>query len=117
MFNEPQTEAATLESAPPEQNNSLLEQPADYYTIQLIALPQQSEVMEYAETNGITAPLTALINSQGTPWHVLLLGIYPNKSAAEKAASDWIAAKNLKVQPWIRPLGPLQDAIREAVEG
>jgi septal ring-binding cell division protein DamX len=47
----------------------------------------------------------------------LLLGIYPNKSAAEKAASDWIAAKNLKVKPWIRPLGPLQDAIREAVEG
>ena len=112
-----QAEAETQESAPSKQNDSLLDQPADYYTIQLIALPQQSEVMKYAETNGITTPLTALINSQGTPWHVLLLGIYPDKSSAETAASDWIATKNLKIQPWIRPLGPLQDAIRGALKG
>ncbi len=113
----PQSGAKAEEGEPGNQNNSLLNQPASYYTIQLIALPEQAEVLEYATANGITTPLTARINSQGIPWHVLLLGIYPDKSAAEQAESEWVAARNLKVKPWIRQLGPLQDAMREATEG
>lgn len=96
------------------QNSSLLEQPESYYTIQLIALPERSEILAYAKANGITSPLTARINSQGIPWHVLLLGIYPDQSTAEQAKNEWVGAKTLEIKPWVRPLGALQEAMREA---
>ena len=117
LASKPLPEAEFEDSTAPEKTTGLLDHPANYYTVQLIALPQQPEVLEYAAANGITTPLTALINSQGMPWHVLLLGIYPDISAAEEAAAEWTATKDLKVKPWIRPLGPLQEAIREAVKG
>ena len=93
---------------------NLLDQPEDYYTIQLVALPEKSEILEYAGNHGISSPITARINSQGLAWYVLLLGVYPDLSAAEKAKSDWVGERTLKVQPWVRKLGPLQIAIREA---
>lgn len=97
-----------------DQNSSLLEQPENYFTIQLIALPEKAEILAYAKANGITSPITARINSQGIPWHVLLLGIYPNQQTAEQAKSDWVGTRALKTQPWVRKLGPLQEAMREA---
>ncbi|MFT4711871.1 MAG: septal ring-binding cell division protein DamX [Candidatus Azotimanducaceae bacterium] len=97
-----------------EEDSSLLTQPENYFTIQLIALPEQSEIMAYAIANGITSPITARINSQGIPWYVLLLGIYPNQQTAEQAKSDWVGTRTLQTQPWVRKLGPLQAAMREA---
>ena len=112
-----QAEIPAIEKTISTEGEGLLDQPAGFFTIQLIALPEESEVLAYAEEFGIKTPLTARINSQGIPWHVLLLDIYPNKRAAEQAEAEWVVEKTLKVKPWIRQLGPLQDAIREASGG
>ncbi|MCB1644392.1 MAG: SPOR domain-containing protein [Pseudomonadales bacterium] len=94
---------------------TILQQPANFYTVQLIALQEEQNVLEYAQLNGISYPLYAKIRSQGSNWHVLLLGIYPDKQAAQKAKEEWEKTKTLKIKPWIRQLGPLQEAIRLAL--
>lgn len=100
----------------PEQpaSDPLLSQPADYYAVQLIALQDEDGVVTYARTNGITEPLYTEIETDGTRWYVLLLGVYPDQSSAQAAREDWERTKALKVKPWIRRLGPLQQAIRTA---
>lgn len=92
----------------------LLEAPAGHYTVQLIALRDRDAVMAYGHDNGLDDPLYAEISNEGTRWYVLLLGVYPNLASAEAAKNQWGRGKSLKVQPWIRRLGPLQDAIRLA---
>ncbi len=94
----------------------ILNLPGDFFTVQLIAMKVENKVLDYATTNGIDKPLYVRILSQDTDWYVLLLGTYPDRSSAEKAKSDWEGARVLKVQPWIRRLSPLQEAIRLALD-
>ena len=121
--------AVTLEAvgAPPPavtpENNSLatqsdlLSQPASFYTVQLLARRDEQAVVQYAQSNGLPVPLYARIRSQGDNWYVLLLGIYPDQASADEAKRVWMETRTLKVEPWVRRLGPLQDAIREAGAG
>ena len=92
----------------------ILNQPNNFYAVQLLALQEQAGVLKYANRNGLADPLFAKINSQGTDWYVLLLGIYSDRSSAVRAKTEWERAKTLKVKPWIRQLGPLQNAIEAA---
>jgi septal ring-binding cell division protein DamX len=92
----------------------ILEQPADSYTVQLIAMQEEGSVLTYASHNGIDAPLYARIESKDADWFVLLLGTYTNRQSAEEAKDSWESTRTLKIRPWVRNLGPLQDAIRLA---
>tara|TARA_B100000315_G_scaffold260784_1_gene325201 strand:+ start:16024 stop:16575 length:552 start_codon:yes stop_codon:yes gene_type:complete len=94
---------------------SILQQPAGFYTVQLIALQDESKILAYARDNGLKYPLYAQIHSQGRTLYVLLLGLYPDRLLAARAKDEWAAARHLSAKPWIRELGPLQDAIRLAV--
>lgn len=94
----------------------ILSLPGDFFTVQLIAMKIENKVLDYATTNGMDKPLYVRILSQDTGWYVLLLGTYPDRSTAEKAKADWESARVLKVQPWIRRLSPLQEAIRLALD-
>lgn len=111
---EPEPEFITAESVP-DPVNRVLEQPADHYTIQLIALQDRESVLAYARTNGIGDPLTTEIYTEGSRWHVLLLGVYPDQASANAAKEEWIRTRQLKVEPWVRRLGPLQQAVRTAL--
>ena len=99
---------------PPAAETPILSQPADYFAVQLIALKEKDGVLSYAQANGIEDPLMTEIETNGSRWHVLLLGVYPDESSARTARDDWERTKSLKVKPWIRKLGPLQQAIRLA---
>ena len=92
----------------------ILQQPEDFYAVQLVAMEDEASVLSYASQNEISDPLYARISSQGKDWFVLLLGLYAEKSAATEANEVWMQTRNLKIKPWIRKLGPLQDAIRAA---
>ena len=122
------TETATAESkqtntaamtplAIVENKAQLLDAPRNYYAVQLLALKRESDLLEYASINGISEPLYMPIASGGTNWFVLLLGVYADKQSAETAMADWEKTKTLKIRPWIRQLGQLQDAMRAAQEG
>ena len=95
-------------------SEEILDNPADHYAVQLIALREVDGIIEYARLNGITEPLYVKIRNDQTDWYILLLGVYPDRTLAEAAKREWQTAKVLRVQPWIRQLGGLQEAIRKA---
>jgi septal ring-binding cell division protein DamX len=98
--------------------DELLEQPQDFFTVQLLALPDEAGIIEYARDHRLPSPLYARITDQGSTWFVLLLGIYPDQSAAEAARDEWLATdETAATKPAVRSLGPLQDAIRLALAG
>lgn len=94
---------------------SILQQPAGFYAVQLIALQSERQILNYARDNGLKYPLYAQIQSQGRTLYVLLLGCYPDRLSAARAKDEWGITKKLTSKPWIRDLGSLQDAIRLAV--
>jgi septal ring-binding cell division protein DamX len=100
-----------------ENKAQLLDAPRNFYAVQLLALKRESDLLEYARINGIPEPLYMPIASGGTNWYVLLLGVYADKQSAETAMANWEKTKTLKIRPWIRQLGQLQDAMRAAQEG
>jgi len=95
----------------------LLQQPRDAFAVQLLALQEEGAILAYARSKGLNSPLYARINNQGSEWYVLLLGVYPDRSAANFAKDEWERSKSLTTRPWIRQLGPLQDAVRAASDG
>ena len=95
----------------------LLAAPREHYAVQLLALKREADLLEYAKLNGISEPLHMQIASGGSNWYVLLLGVYADKNSAEIAMADWEKTKTLKIRPWIRQLGQLQDAMRAAQGG
>ena len=100
-----------------ENQAQILTAPRDYYAVQLLALKRESDLLEYASLNGISEPFYMPIASGGSNWFVLLLGVYADKQSAETAMADWEKTKTLKIRPWVRQLGQLQDAMRAAQEG
>jgi len=95
-------------------DNQLLDLPADHYAVQLIALRSLDGVLEYAGLNGIQAPKFVRTRIDDANWYVLILGAYSNREKAEAAKAEWETAGVRRVEPWIRRLGPLQEAILAA---
>ena len=94
--------------------DEILGQSAEAWTVQLIVLSERDALLAYASEHGVDVPLTAPIRAGGSTRHVLLLGIYADRKAAEGALEAFRSQRALSVDPWIRQLGPLQDAIRLA---
>ena len=107
-----QTAPAVTPAGSEQGGNYILSQPADAYTVQLIAMQEESSMLDYASHNGIGAPLYARIKSKDSDWYVLLLGTYGDRQSAEDAKDSWESTRTLKIRPWVRRLGSLQDAIR-----
>jgi len=89
---------------------SIMDHPAGYYTVQLMASVDIDRVYRFAEQNQITAEYVVPTERDGVTWHVLLLGIYPNYASAA-AAKDEIAG-SLATQPWIRKVGAVQKLVQ-----
>lgn len=89
---------------------SIMDHPADSYTVQLMASVDIDRVYRFAEQNQITAEYVVPTERDGVTWHVLLLGVYPDYSSAA-AAKDEIAG-SLVTQPWIRKVGAVQRLVQ-----
>ena len=94
----------------------VLSLPVNHYAVQLIAMRNRDRVLEYAVENGIEEPIVVSVVNQEETWHLLLLGLYPDRAGAQAARDDWESTRVLRVRPWIRRLGPLQDAVRLALD-
>jgi septal ring-binding cell division protein DamX len=90
----------------------LTELPGTFYAVQLIALPSQAALDDFVSRHGIRGTAAARVESGGSLYYVLLLGVYESMELAERAIA---AMPNVPgAQPWIRPLGSLQSAMLRA---
>ena len=95
------------------QRGSLLDWPAAHYAVQLIALDSDQAVAAVAERLAIPELLRIRLESGGRLFHVLLLGDYAERRDAEVAGAGMVQ-RMPSLEPWVRRVGPLQDAVRRA---
>jgi septal ring-binding cell division protein DamX len=99
----------------PDQPVALTDLPADYFAVQLIAVSRKKDLEAFAEQHQIRGMSAARILSQDQLFYVLLLGVYENFANAERAVAS-LGPPFDTLQPWIRPMGPLQKSMLAADE-
>ncbi len=99
---EPEAEPMTAEQ-------EIMAQPADYYTVQVIASVDIDRVYKFAEQNQLSIRYVIPTIRDGVTWHVLLLDVYPDYPSA-KAAMEEVAGL-LPTKPWVRKVGSVQSLI------
>jgi septal ring-binding cell division protein DamX len=114
VFAEPGSQAApALLPSVPTQSDDIFSYPKHYYAVQLMAVKDKRLILEFITKYQLGDPPYGALLSKGERWEVLLLGVYPDRATAEQAIQR-LPADFPIAQPWIRPLGPLQEAILRA---
>jgi len=107
---------------PPEKNALSLthgeqwieKQPAEYYTLQLIAGYQLSTLQRFITQHKLAQKELSYYlsyNKQGKAWHSLLYGSYPDLQSARNAAQALTQSSSIK-QPWIRQFSKIHGDLR-----
>ncbi len=89
---------------------SIMDHPANYYTMQLMASVDIDRVIRFAEKNHVSTQYIVATERDGVIWHILLLDVYPDYSSAVTARDE--IAPSLKTAPWIRKVGSVQKLVR-----
>lgn len=92
----------------PRQEDWLLRQPANAYTLQLLATANRRALLDFVRRHGLqnqAAYVTGRRN--GRPWYTLVYGVYPDRTAALGALAGLPAAVRAQ-HPWPRRLGSVQ---------
>ena len=111
-----QHQSATVPDSPAGQESSqrlVLGWRPDDYTVQLIALESMSAVDQFAAEIGLAGPHRVRIESGGQVFYALLLGAYTDRVAADRAVAG-LPGNVQSLEPWVRKVGPLQEAMRRA---
>jgi len=87
----------------------LLTQNPDHYTLQLVAGHHKSTVVKFIEQYKLATPELSYFYSHrnGKNWHNLLYGIYPNHKSAFNAIKS-LPLPMTKIKPWIRSMESIQ---------
>ena len=112
------TPASALEPDDPARadREPVLEWPAGHYAVQLIAMESEPAVAGLAHRLAIAGLLRARVESDGRLFHVLLVGPYAEQRDAVAAATS-LVQRMPTLEPWVRSVGPLQEAVRRAQQG
>jgi DamX protein len=99
------------------QEQWLLEQTPNDYTLQLVAGYQKTTVNNYLKRHKLPTTELAYYHSlnKGKAWHSLVYGIYPDYNSAKLAITDLPPAVR-QSKPWIRRLKNIQNEINEAAD-
>ena len=89
---------------------SVMDMPAEFYAVQLIAMTNRQRLEEYIAINQLEGMTAARTERNGEIYYVLILGIYENRGLAERASLE-IPPPLDTTEPWIRELGTLQEAM------
>ncbi|MGK0221322.1 MAG: septal ring-binding cell division protein DamX [Limisphaerales bacterium] len=95
----------------PEKAVSLIDLPAEFWAVQLIALSSKEALEAFATANDIRGMSAARIGAGGELFYILLLGVYESRDLATEASTDLPPPFD---NPWIRSLGSLQKGMLEA---
>jgi len=89
--------------------NEVLNLPAHFYTLQLLAVKNKQKLIEFVETNNVHQPIYLNVANQDVEFHILLAGIFEDfEAAADQSVS---LSGRTQIEPWIRQLGALQSAL------
>lgn len=85
----------------------LADQPDDHYTLQLVSTPLVDRLDDFVRRYKLQGELVHLVvvRDHGDE-HVLILGSYPDRAAADDAAAT------LSVKPWVRTIGSLRSILK-----
>ena len=87
----------------------LLAEPPTHYAVQLIAFEREAQMDAFVTANVLHDLPRACVQRDGKVFHVLLLGVYATREAAQRAA-DGRPEPLGNLTPWIRSMGSLQQA-------
>ena len=87
--------------------------PAHFYAVQIVAMSSRAGLESFSNKHGLNPAASVRIETDGRLYHVLLLGIYETLADATAAVTSRPASLRT-MQPWIRRLGPLQQAVARA---
>ncbi|MFZ5595052.1 MAG: AAA family ATPase [Pseudomonadota bacterium] len=91
----------------------LLAQNPDHYTLQLMAMKNETTVRDFAANHQFSGDTAYFhINRNGGMLHVLVTGTYSSRPQAEQAAKDISASAG--TTPWLRKVGDVQKDIQKA---
>lgn len=93
--------------------NWILKQDPDLYTIQLVSVGDKEELMQFARAHGIenmAACYHKLYN--GRSWYSLIYGVYSGHSKAVNSLKHLPDQLNIS-SPWIQKIGSIQDIINK----
>lgn len=93
----------------------LLDLPPSYYALQLFAAGTREGAEAVAVRSGLRGMAGARVDRDGEVFHVLLVGVYASKERAERALAS-LPASVRAMNPWVRRLGGLQEAMRRAAQ-
>ena len=119
MAPEPTSEPAPTPEPPPEPElpadvKWLFDQPANHYSMQMMALADKNKVLNFVKKWKIAdQSATFPITRRGKTLTVLVYGSYPNRAAADNAAKSLPKSWGVG-QPWVRRFsGILKDYERQ----
>jgi septal ring-binding cell division protein DamX len=84
--------------------------PAHFYVVQIIAMSSLEGLQSFAYEHLLSDILAARVEANGELFYVLLLGTYETLTDAKSAAASRPESL-MSIEPWVRKLGSLQDAI------
>ncbi len=88
----------------------LMDLPADFYAVQLVAVSSKEALEQFAEDHGLRGMSAARVANDDRLFYVLLLGIYETRDLAEEAITD-IPPPLEELHFWIRSMGSLHEAM------
>ncbi len=94
----------------PEGPVDLLDLPAEFYAVQLVAVSSKEALEQYAEDHGLRGMAAARVATDDRLFYILLLGVYETRDLAEEAIAD-VPPPLDELDFWIRSMGSLQQAI------
>lgn len=94
----------------PGEAQRLIDLPGEFWAVQLAAFGSAEQLSEYAARHELRGMSAARIAKNSQLFYVLLLGVYETKENAQRASAT--VPEALNIDPWIRSLGSLQQAMR-----
>lgn len=87
--------------------------PAHFYAVQIVAMSSKEGLEIFSKEHLLSGASAVRVESDGEFYYVLLLGIYETLAGAKAAAASRPDSLMI-IEPWIRMLGSLQDAVVRA---
>ena len=109
----PESTAESNNSAEPRPKVRILSQPRTAWAIQLIATQSREALERIAEQQKLYDHPAVRLASDKVVRYALIWDVYPDRDSAQ-AAMNALPAELQALKPWLRPIGPLQDAMNEA---
>jgi DamX protein len=84
----------------------LRSQPQESYTIQILGTHEKEALEKFMQKHKLRGDVSMFRTAyKNRDWHVLLYGIYPDRSRATAAIDELPASLRQATQPWVRSLG------------